>query len=213
MVDLHQEFKNSRFFHEARIDRRSVDVLSGLAAGVAADGKINQQEAEFLQGWIAGNLVHLEDPVVNLLYRRLSGMLSDGVLADDESVELLGMLHCFTGLTASKPTANADLFVRPNSLPLCQPAPEIQWNGKVFIFTGVMAYGPRKACEALVLERCGLIGSSVSKKISYLVIGSISNDQWLHSSYGTKIKKAVELREAGVSLAIVSEDHWQKAMF
>lgn len=80
MVDLHDEFGESRIFHEKRIDRRSVDALAGLAAGITADGHINQQEAEFLQDWIATNLVHLDDPVTNLLYRRLSDMLSDGVL-------------------------------------------------------------------------------------------------------------------------------------
>src|SRR5690606_39920010 len=64
-----------------------------------------------------------------------------------------------------------------------------------------------------IFERNGQIGASISKKIHYLVVGSIGNDQWLHSTYGTKIKKAVELREAGAPLSIVSEEHWQKAVF
>jgi len=81
------------------------------------------------------------------------------------------------------------------------------------VFTGIMAYGPRKDCEALVLERSGQIAAVVSGKIHYLVVGSIGNDQWLHSTYGTKIKKAVELRKAGAPLSIVSEEHWQRAIF
>lgn len=81
------------------------------------------------------------------------------------------------------------------------------------MLTGTMAYGPRKHCESLITERGGVIGGSVSKKIHYLIVGSIANDQWLHSSYGTKIKKAVELRESGVPIAIISEEHWQKALF
>lgn len=51
MVDLHQEFQNSRFFHEVRIAQRSVDGLIGIAAGLTADNQVNQQEAEFLKGW------------------------------------------------------------------------------------------------------------------------------------------------------------------
>ncbi|MBS4088572.1 BRCT domain-containing protein [Pseudomonas rustica] len=209
MVDLHQEFQNSRFFHEARIDRRSADALAGIAAGLAADGKINQQEAEFLKNWIETHWVHLEDPVVNILYRRLEGMLSDGVLDADESVELLEILHQFAGL----PVGAAQTFSMPNNLPLDNPAPSLDCADRVFLFTGVMAYGPRKACESLIVERGGLIGAGVSKKIHYLVIGSIGNEQWLHSSYGTKIKKAVELRDSGVPIAIISEDHWQKVLF
>ena len=213
MVDLHKEFESSRLFHQARIDRRSADALVGLVAGISADGTINQQEAEFLDNWISSNLVHLDDPVVNLLYRRLSDVLADGVLDAEESAELLGMLYSFTGLSVSKPKPSDNAFATPNDLPLCRPAPELKWNGRLFVFTGVMAYGPRKDCEALVIDRGGEIGPGVSKKIHYLVIGSIGNDQWLHSTYGTKIKKAVELRASGTHLSIVSEEHWQKAVF
>lgn len=213
MVDPHEEFQNIRFFHQARIDRRSADALVGLAAGIAADGRINQQEAEFLENWIASNFAHLGDPVINLLYRRLSDMLADGVLDAEEAAELLTTLRNFAGLSTARPRASANAYAPPTDLPFCRPAPELQWNGRLFVFTGVMAYGPRKDCEALVIDRGGQIGARVSKKIHYLVVGAIGNEQWLHSTYGTKIKKAVELREAGAPLAIVSEEHWQKAIF
>ncbi|WP_085619226.1 MULTISPECIES: BRCT domain-containing protein [unclassified Pseudomonas] len=209
MVDLHQEFQNSRFFHEARIAQRPVDGLIGIAAGLTADNQVNQQEAEFLKGWMEQQLVHLEDPVINLLYRRLSDMLKDNMLDAAESAELLELLQQFTG----KPRCSDNPFSSPTSLPLDNPEPTLEWTGRMFLFTGTMAYGPRKACEALVVERGGSIAAGVSKKIHYLVIGSIGNEQWLHSSYGTKIKKAVEIREAGANIAIVSEAHWQRAAF
>lgn len=213
MVDLHREFTGSRFYHEARIERRAADALVGLAAGITADGHINQMEAEFLQNWIATNLAHLDDPVINLLYRRLSDMLADGVLDAEESNDLIEMLRSFAGLSAVKPKASDNSFVRPNGLPLNTPAPEMVWAGRLFVFTGVMAYGPRKECEVLVIDRGGEIAPGVSKKIHYLVVGEVGNDQWLHSTYGTKIKKAVELRDGGSPLAIISEQHWQKALF
>ena len=209
MVDLHQEFEKSVFFHQARIDRRSADALIGITAGLTADGKINQLEAEFLKNWIETHLIHLEDPVVNILYQRLADMLSDGVLDEDESVELLEILHQFAGLPVGAPQRTANV----SSLPLNDPIPELDWLDRVFLFTGVMAYGPRKDCELLVTERGGVIGNSVSKKVHFLVVGSIGNEQWLHSSYGTKIKKAVELRNSGVPIAIISETHWQQVLF
>lgn len=211
MTDLHSEFDKSRFFHSARIDRRSADVLTGLAAGIIADGVVSLEEARFLQQWMESQLAHLEDPVINLLYQRISLMLQDGVLDPEESTELLDTLRCFTGLATTAPAQQT--YTASNSLPLNQPEPEIAWDGRVFVFTGTMAFGPRKECERLVRERGGAIGSGVSKKVDYLVIGSIGNDQWLHSSYGTKIIRAVELREEGVPIAIVSEDLWQRVMF
>jgi hypothetical protein len=209
MVDLHQEFQNSRFFHQERIDERSAEALIGISAGLTADGVINVREAEFLKSWMETHMGHLDDPVINILYRRLSDMLSDGVLDLNESAELLHMLQQFSGVPLSGPTP----FAAPSSLPLCSPTPLITWPEKVFMITGVMAYGPRKACEGLIEERGGLIGGGVSKKVHYLVIGSIANEQWLHSSYGLKIKKAVQLRENGHPISIISEEHWQKAIF
>lgn len=209
MVDIYQEFENSRLFHQARIDRRSADALVGIAAGITADGNINQQEAEFLKRWIETNLNHYADPVVNILYRRLSDMLSDNLLDPDESAELLDMLGKFTGLEV----ASATPLQRPSSLPLNDPAPSMNWPDQTFMFTGVMAYGPRKNCEVLITDRGGKIAGSVSKKVNFLIVGSIGNDQWLHSNYGTKIKKAVELRESGSPIAIVTEDHWQSFIF
>lgn len=213
MTDIHDEFAHSRYFHSARIDRRSADVLVGLAAGLAADGTISTAEGVFLKDWIETNLVHLEDPVINLLYARLSNMLLDGVLDADESLELIGLLQGFSGLSIDKPKASDQQYSVPNDLPFNSPEPELAWNGRLFVFTGIMAYGPRKDCQALVEDRGGIIGAGVSKKIHYLVVGSIGNDQWRHSSYGTKIMKAVELRESGSPIAIIGEQQWQRSLF
>lgn len=217
MVDLHQEFQNSRFFNEARIDRRSADALVGLAAGIVSDGVVTLKEAIFLEEWIAKNLLHLEDPVVNILYRRLSNMLSDGILDAEESRELLAMLQNFSGLSLSQGKAENKAseasFTTPNDLPFNMPVPEIVWAERLFVFTGVMAYGPRKNCQALIEERGGLIGGGINKKTHYLVVGSVGNDQWRHSSYGLKIMRAVELRESGSPVAIIGEHAWQEALF
>ncbi|MGB9669941.1 MAG: BRCT domain-containing protein [Halothiobacillaceae bacterium] len=212
MSDLHGEFAESKFFQQARMDRRAADALVGLAAGLAADGVVTQSEAEFLRLWLENNLAYLEDPVINLLYRRLNDMLADGVLDDEEAAELLNMLHSFAGLSISKPLPVEHTFTAPNDLPLCDPAPELICPERSFVFTGVMAFGPRKECQRIVLDRGGEIAKGVSKKVHYLVIGSVGNEQWRHSSYGLKIMKAVELREAGVPIAIVGEEHWQRAL-
>ncbi|WP_053147925.1 BRCT domain-containing protein [Pseudomonas sp. Pf153] len=212
-MDLHNEFENSKFFHSARIDRRAADALVGLAAGITADGVVNTSEATFLKQWLENNLAHLNDPVINLLYSRLASMLQDDALDPDESLELLNILRSFSGVGIERAKAGETLPIASTDLPFNSPAPDLVWDGRMFVFTGVMAFGPRKDCQVLVEERGGLIGGAVSKKVHYLVVGSVGNEQWRHSTYGTKIIKAVELREAGSSIAIVGEDHWQKMLF
>ena len=212
-MDLHNEFENSKFFHRSRIDRRAADALVGLAAGITADGVVNTNEAIFLKHWLENNLAHLNDPVINLLYSRLASMLQDDALDPDESLELLNILRSFSGVGIDRPQVGGAVAFAPTDLPFNSPAPDLVWVGRTFVFTGVMAYGPRKDCQTLVEERGGLIGGGVSKKVHYLVVGSVGNEQWRHSTYGTKIMKAVELREAGASIAIVGEDYWQKMLF
>jgi len=212
-MELHHEFEDSQFFHRSRIDRRAADALVGLAAGITADGIVNIAEAVFLKQWLEDNLAHLNDPVINLLYSRLACILQDNALDVDESRELLDILRSFSGVRIERPKDGGTAAIIPTDLPFNSPVPDLVWDGRMFVFTGVMAFGPRKDCQALVEERGGLIGGSISKKVHYLVVGSVGNEQWRHSTYGTKIMKAVELREAGASIAIVGEDHWQKMLF
>lgn len=49
---------------------------------------------------------------------------------------------------------------------------------------------------------------SVSKKLNYLVIRELGSRDWLHSTHGLKIEKAVHYAQAGAQLAIVGEDRW-----
>jgi len=58
--------------------------------------------------------------------------------------------------------------------------------------------------KAAVAWRGGECGS-LTRSTDVLVIGADATESWKHSSFGTKIMKAVDLRESVVPLAIVSE--------
>jgi NAD-dependent DNA ligase len=103
----------------------------------------------------------------------------------------------------------SDSEVRPSRLPLCTPAPDLTFAGSVYVFTGAFVYGTRRICEDAVVSRGAQVRSAVTKQTQVLVIGAIGNSDWVHSSHGRRIEKAVEYRSAGVSLSIVSEEHWQ----
>lgn len=93
-------------------------------------------------------------------------------------------------------------------MPLTVPAPEILYLGRSFCFTGVFEFGSRADCHEAVLERGGEPAKGVTKKLDYLVIGSVGSDFWRHSSFGTKILKAAQYCEEGARIAIVSESYW-----
>ncbi|MGB3348301.1 MAG: NAD-dependent DNA ligase [Brucella anthropi] len=185
-----------------RISSRQIDELIGLARGLVADGAINQAEVEFLHKWLVANAGISDQPLIRVLFRRIDEILADGIVDDEEKVELLDTLNRF---------ANRDFelgeVLKPTSLPLDHPAPALAFEGKRYAFTGTFTYGQRRHCEQAIHERGGTTGG-VSQKTNFLVIGSYATEAWKHSSFGNKILNACEWRDQGHPIVIVSEAHW-----
>ena len=194
-----------RRFSAARLNDRTIDELIGLSRGFLADGEINQSEAEFLLGWLEGNRQFCDQWPFNVLYQRVREMLADGILDHEEQSELIDLLMDLTG--CGQPV-DKKVHSDSTSLPLCDPPPEIKFLEKVFCFTGKFIYGTRKECQGEVLSRGASIASSPTLKTQYLVIGQVGSTDWIHSTFGRKIEKAMDLREKGSGIGIVSEELW-----
>ena len=197
--------KDEAFYNQVggeRIQSRQVDELIGICRGLAADGAINQLEAEFLQKWLAANLHISENPVIHIVYQRVSDALADGRLDSEEAVDLLSTLN-----QLSVGDFELGEMLKPTSLPLCNPAPDLLFDNRSYCFTGTFSFGKRGQCEQAVVDRGGRAGS-LTQKTNVLVIGAYATESWKHSSFGNKIIYATELRDAGFPITIVSETHW-----
>lgn len=185
-----------------RITSRRIDELIGLSRGIIADGHVNQAEVEILQKWLAANVGISDQPLIRTLYARVDEILADGVVDAEEQAELLDTLGRFS---------NRDFelgeVLKPTTLPLCDPCPTLSFAGQSYCFTGTFSYGQRRHCEQTVVERGGQAGS-LTKKTHVLVIGAYATESWKHSSFGNKIIKASEMRDAGTPISIVLEAHW-----
>ncbi|WP_068312836.1 BRCT domain-containing protein [Polycladidibacter hongkongensis] len=192
-------------FNRARIDQRQVAELIGIARGVIADGTLNDLEIEFLYKWLIANADAAQNPLVNALIARIKDALADGVIDDEERQDLLSTLHELTG--ADFETGEA---LKAATLPLDDPMPAIVFPHRNFTFTGTFTFGKRKDVEAVTKQLGGNI-TPLNMKTHFLVIGEYATDSWLQSSFGTKIVKAVEMREKRRPIALVSEAHWYEA--
>lgn len=190
--------------HGARLIQRDIDQLLGICEFALQDGMIDQSEAESILAWLNAHKSCLDTWPANVLYDRLRSMLADGVLDDQEQGDLLGLV-----LQISQPRSTDGTLV-PSALPLDSPEPELTFQAKSFCFTGIFDFGSRADCQAIVTDLGGTCLHGVTKKLDFLVIGNIGAETWRHSSFGTKIAKAVDYREKGIPLAIVSERHWTK---
>ena len=190
-------------FNRKNIDDRQIDTLIGLSKGLLADGKVDQSEAEFLYTWLIQSRQTTDNPVIINLLSRVDAMLLDGVLDQEESAELLSILHKLTG----EPSEVGEL-AKTSSLPVDEPAPRIIFEGNQFLFTGTCVYGTRKDCQAVIEQFGGFNAKGVTKKLNYLVLGTYVTDSWIHESYGRKIEKAMQYRDEGVPITIITEQHW-----
>lgn len=187
---------------------REVDELIGLCKGIVADGLVNIDEARFLQGWLESNQESRAVWPCTVLYPRIRAMLKDGTLQDDEERDLLRLLVQVAGGNPQ----SLDAHSLTSTLPLNHPAPNVLIPTKSFCFTGKFLYGSRTRCAEAILNRDGTVMEGITKDLDYLVIGVIGSRDWLHSTYGRKIEKAVNYRDSGVPIAIVAEEQFVQAL-
>lgn len=190
-------------FNRKSIDDRQIDTLIGISKGITADNLVSQAEAEFLLTWLAQARTQSENPIITNLFAKVQDMLSDDVLDQEEASELLLTLRHISG-DQSEP----DEVAKPATLPVCNPAPEVVFPDRSFLFTGTCAFGSRKQCQEAVLTLGGQCSKSVTLSLNYLVIGTYVTDSWVHETFGRKIEKAMTYRDQGAPLAIVTEEHW-----
>jgi len=207
MKDEHGQAPSERINRLQR-SQREVDELIGICKGLASDGVVNQGEAQFLHDWLKLSSEARDEWPGDLLFLRLESMLRDGRLDDREGRELLQFLVKASGGDATRVNA-ASLSA---GLPLSTPQPKLEFPERKYCFTGRFVFGTREKCEAEVLSRGGDVLNGVDKGLDYLVIGVIGSRDWIHSSFGRKIEKAVRLQRAGLQLAIVSEEHFASAV-
>jgi len=189
-------------YNRKDIQDRQIDTLIGLSKGITADGKVVQAEAEFLQGWLIQNSAS-ENPIILNLLDKVSVMLEDGVLDSEESSELLDILHSISGDKSELGEVS-----KTSTLPVCSPPPQIEFTNKTFVFTGTCAFGTRKDCQSAIESLGGINAKGITKRLDYLILGTYVTDSWVHESFGRKIEKAIEYRESGVPISIITEEHW-----
>jgi NAD-dependent DNA ligase len=127
-------------------------------------------------------------------------MLADGVIDDDEKLELLDTLNGF-----SSRDFELGEVLKATSLPLCDPPPSLSFAHQRYCFTGTFNFGQRKECEA-TLTVLGAPAGGLTQKTNVLVVGVYATESWKHSSFGNKIMKACEFRDLGLPILLLGGD-------
>jgi NAD-dependent DNA ligase len=198
-----------RLFQRANNSAKAVDQLVGICTGILADGEVNENEAIFFAEWVRKHApAEPVWPFTDIL-QRIERIFADGVCDVEERAELKDVMEALCGFT-EQPLPMAENL--STTLPLCMPQPHpLVFASQQFVVTGKFAYGARSA----VFEAIEALGGSPTdaaptKTTNYLVVGVFASRDWINTSHGRKIEKAVQLRKKGTGINIISEEHWKQ---
>ena len=85
-------------------------------------------------------------------------------------------------------------------------APDPDFAGRTFMFTGALEKMLRVSAQQLVLNRGGLVGENVTKKTNVLVLGNLAYSSGVKDGKSGKWKKAEKYLAEGQDIEIVSEN-------
>lgn len=187
---------------------KAVEHLLGICTGLVADNRIDDAEVRFLDLWLNQYPEVTTAWPGSVIAERLRLILADGVITKEERDDLLETLKGICGFQLAE-TGAAEAAVA--TIPF-DDDPSIYFDGRSFCFTGRFLFGTRAKCEREVLNRGSVAADRVTSNLEYLVVGSLVEPTWAHTSYGRKIEKAIEYIDKGCGISIISERQWIEAL-
>ena len=177
------------------------DELVGFLTGVASDGILNDQEVEALSSWLNRNESIRDKWPASVVVNRLNHILEDGLITEEERQDLLNTVQKITGTDSSSPavTYEASTEVWEDDVD------EVTIAGSVFCLAGEFVSGDRNHMDTNLRLRGAETSPNVNKEVDFLVIGTLASRDWLYTSHGRKIEKAILLKRKGAKILVITE--------
>ena len=162
--------------------------LQDLLTSIIEDKIVTEEEVNSLVEWMEYNIQLRGNYPFDRVFNLLEKVLEDGVVDEDELKLLLDKFTEYTSPTKST----------------CNGVGEL--TGKHFVLTGEFSYGSRAAVSEYITSHGGIVDDTVKKCTGFVVIGSLGSQAWKNGVYGSKIKKAMELKDKGQNIDLVAEE-------
>ena len=194
----------------------AIQYLNGLVHGILADGDLSDDEIRALRGWLDDTEALAGTYPFDELNSLTAAILSDGKISEDERKTLMAFLGTIVEFKDSYNLSENEFKALRDQYSvkgICAFCPEIEFEGKVFAFTGESYRAKRAEIFADIEQLGGIPRSGVTKKTDYLIVGNAGNPCWAYACYGRKIEEAIQLRKEGTKVQIINEtDFWDAAM-
>ena len=177
-----------------------IDELIGFLTGVAADGVLNDDEVSAMSFWLEENASIRATWPASVVVNRLELILEDGIITEEERSDLLNTVNQVTGTNAE------DSKISFESTEVWEDKiDKLVVAGAMFCLTGDFVSGDRNSMDNFLRFRGANTSSNVNKDVDFLVIGTLASGDWLYTSHGRKIEKALMLKREGHHITIITE--------
>lgn len=163
-----------------------LQVFKSMLEGLLVSGELTREKLTYLKNWLDRNLslsgIYPFDEMRSQIMKVLMNENREDYTA------LKGMFAAYIDPVKSSGNECSD------------------FTGKSICLTGSFVSGSKEEITAL-LERCGgEVCSSVTRKTQVLIVGGEGSREWSFGNYGTKVKKAMEMRTKGMDIDIITEE-------
>ncbi len=170
-----------------------MDELLGFVTGIAADGVLNDDEIRALSAWLQQNSAIYNIWPATIIGNRLALILEDGVITDEERADLLQVINRVTG---KEPEISYEISTEVWE----DKSESLRLGGATFCLTG-----DRESVDMMLKCLDAKTSTSINRGVDYLVIGTLASRDWLYTSHGRKIERAVLLKRDGAPIAVITE--------
>jgi NAD-dependent DNA ligase len=178
-----------------------IQELLGFLSGIAADGQLNDQEVGALSSWLDNNHLVRDKWPASVVVNRVTAILEDGIITHDERQDLMRIIQQVAGKPLDSQTLSpeASVEVWEDSLD------SINLAGSTFCLTGDFVSGDRNYVDKKLRDLGADTSPGVNSSVDFLVIGTLASQNWLYTSHGRKIEKALHLKRKGIGIKTITE--------
>lgn len=182
---------------------RAIQEVQGVAGMIIYDGEVSDQEIAFLNEWLKQHEGLTTKYPLKELKAIFAKITEDDVVTPEERNRLFEFLQSIAIGSRTNPIVDG----------IFTDKPKITFKGKIFVLTGEMEFGPREKAEQEIRKRGGVVSNSCTLKTNYLVVGNLGSEAYKYGRFGTKIEKALSIKEQRKSaIQIVRERDFVRAV-
>lgn len=173
---------------------KSLQNLKQIIEKIMIDKLITKNEINDLKFWLDHNSQLIGNYPFDKINNLVNQILNDGQITDEEFNNLNRVFNEFIN-----PLNNTNDNI-------------VNIENRCFCLTGTFNSGSKEDIEQKIINKGGSYKKGVSAKINYLIVGDGGSDAWKFGNYGGKVQKAMELKEKGKNIEIISEEEFIKIL-